>query len=67
MLSQDRTIIATAIPRITDEFNALDDVSWFGSSYLLTQCSFQLVFGRVNTLYSPKLVLLGTIGGISLL
>lgn len=28
----DNTIIATAIPRITDQFNALDDVGWYGSA-----------------------------------
>ena len=27
----DNTIIATAIPRITDEFHALQDVGWYGS------------------------------------
>jgi hypothetical protein len=34
----DMTIIATAIPRITDEFHALQDVGWYGSAYLLTTC-----------------------------
>jgi hypothetical protein len=27
----DNTIISTAIPRITDEFHALQDVGWYGS------------------------------------
>lgn len=27
----DNTIISTAIPKITDEFHALDDVGWYGS------------------------------------
>ena len=32
---QDNTIIATAIPKITDHFKALDDVGWYaaGKSY----------------------------------
>lgn len=34
----DSTIIATAVPRITDQFHALQDVGWYGSSYLLTKC-----------------------------
>jgi hypothetical protein len=34
----DSTIIATAIPRITDQFHSLQDVGWYGSSYLLTKC-----------------------------
>lgn len=33
---KDQTIITTAIPRITDKFQALDDVGWYGSAYLLT-------------------------------
>ena len=31
ILTQDNTIIATAIPKITDHFKALDDVGWYGS------------------------------------
>lgn len=27
----DNTIISTAIPQITDQFHALDDVGWYGS------------------------------------
>jgi MFS family permease len=54
MLVQDNTIIAVAIPRITDQFNALNDVGWYASSYLLTQCAFQLFFGKIYTFYSVK-------------
>ena len=54
---QDRTIISTAIPRITDQFHALNDVGWYGSAYMLTSCSFQLSFGRLYTYYNPKWVL----------
>jgi len=59
---QDRTIIATAIPRISDDFKSLGDVGWYGSSYLLTTCAFQLLFGRIYTFYNPKTVFLTTIG-----
>lgn len=58
---QDRTIIATAIPRITDVFNSLGDVAWYASSYLLTFGSFQLLFGRIYTFYNPKWVLISAI------
>ncbi|KAK3944725.1 putative HC-toxin efflux carrier [Diplogelasinospora grovesii] len=50
----DSTIIATAIPRITDQFHALQDVGWYGSSYLLTKCAFQLPFGKTFRLFSLK-------------
>ncbi|KAI1361956.1 major facilitator superfamily transporter [Xylaria arbuscula] len=53
-VSLDNTIIATAIPRITDEFNALQDVGWYGSAYLLTLCAFNLFFGRLYQRFSVK-------------
>ena len=62
LVALDRTIIGTAIPRITDDFHSLGDVGWYGSSYLLTQCAFQLPFGKIYTLYSPKWVFITAIG-----
>ena len=47
-------IIATAIPRITTVFNSLDDVGWYGSSYLLTTTSLQPSFGKVYTYFNVK-------------
>ncbi|PGG98474.1 hypothetical protein AJ80_09535 [Polytolypa hystricis UAMH7299] len=58
LVALDRTIIATAIPRITDEFHSLDDVGWYGSGYLITACTFQLLFGKIYTFYSAKWVFL---------
>ncbi|KAI9865978.1 MAG: MFS sugar transporter [Trichoglossum hirsutum] len=54
LVALDNTIIATAIPKITDHFKALDDVGWYGSSYLLCTCAFQLLFGKIYTFYSVK-------------
>jgi len=54
----DNTIIATAIPKITDDFNSLDDVGWYGSGYLLSTCAFQLSYGKVYNLYPVKWVFL---------
>ncbi|KAI1774592.1 MFS general substrate transporter [Hypoxylon cercidicola] len=54
LISIDRTIITTAIPFITAEFKSTADIGWYGSSYLLTACAFQPVFGRVFTLFNPK-------------
>ena len=38
-MALDNTIITTAIPRITDQFKAINDVGWYGSAYLLTTLS----------------------------
>ncbi|KAI1137206.1 MFS general substrate transporter [Hypoxylon sp. FL0543] len=54
LISIDRTIITTAIPFITAEFSSTADIGWYGSSYLLTACAFQPVFGRVFTLFNVK-------------
>ena len=58
-VSLDNTIIATAIPKITDEFEALSDVGWYGSAYLLTFCALTLLFGRLFKVFSVKWVFLG--------
>ncbi|KAK4997883.1 MFS sugar transporter [Elasticomyces elasticus] len=61
-MALDNTIIATAIPRITDEFKALNDVGWYGSAYLLTTCAFQLFFGKLYTYLNLKWVYLIALG-----
>ncbi|RVD80194.1 uncharacterized protein DFL_008099 [Arthrobotrys flagrans] len=57
-MALDNTIIATAIPKITDHFKSLNDVGWYGSAYMLTTCAFQLLFGKFYTFYSVKWVYL---------
>ena len=54
VVALDNTIIATAIPRITTVFDSLDDVGWYGSSYLLTTTSLQPSFGKVYTYFNVK-------------
>lgn len=60
-MALDNTIIATAIPRITDQFHAINDVGWYGSAYLLTTCAFQLFFGKLYTFVNLKYVYLSAI------
>jgi MFS family permease len=60
-MALDNSIIATAIPRITDQFHALQDVGWYGSAYLLCTCAFQLLFGKLYTFYSIKWVYLAAL------
>ncbi|KAM5362455.1 hypothetical protein ACJZ2D_012537 [Fusarium nematophilum] len=50
-MALDNTIIVTAIPRISDEFRALDDIG-----------CFQLLFGKVYTYFSIKFVYLTAVG-----
>lgn len=61
LVALDQTIIATAIPKITDQFGALEDVGWYGSAYMLTMCSFQLIYGKIYTYFSIKYCFLGAV------
>ena len=52
---------ATAIPKITTVFNSLNDVGWYGSSYLLTTTSLQPSLGKVYTYFNIKWTYIGAI------
>lgn len=56
LVSLDRTILGVAVPRITDEFHALDDVAWYFSAYSITNASLQLLFGRIYKFNPAKTV-----------
>ncbi|KAK6345733.1 hypothetical protein TWF718_007641 [Orbilia javanica] len=61
LVALDRTIISTAIPQITNEFNSLGDVGWYGSAYLITGCGFMPLSGKIYTFYPTKWVFLAQI------
>lgn len=61
LLALDMNIIAVAIPRITSDFHALNDVAWYGSAYLLTVTAFQPLFGNLYKYFDPKMVYMGSI------
>lgn len=51
LVALDMTIVATAIPKITDQFQRLDQVSWYGSAFFMTVAAFQSTCkSRVPTL-----------------
>ncbi|KAI9827465.1 MAG: hypothetical protein M1832_004815 [Thelocarpon impressellum] len=54
VVALDNTIIATAIPKITTVFDSLNDVGWYGSSYLLTTTSLQPSFGKIYANFNVK-------------
>ncbi|KAH6958823.1 major facilitator superfamily domain-containing protein [Fusarium avenaceum] len=54
LIALDRTIIATAIPQITNDFQSLGDIGWYGSAYMLTTAAFQLIFGRIYRFYDLR-------------
>jgi MFS family permease len=56
-----KTIVATAIPRITQEFHSLDDIGWYGSAFFLTLSSFSQVWGKAYTYFQIKWVIMTAI------
>jgi hypothetical protein len=54
LIALDRTIIATAVPQITNDFQSLGDIGWYGSSYMLTTAASQLIFGRIYRFYDLR-------------
>lgn len=61
LVALDRTILATAIPRITDDFNSLGDIGWYSSGYMLTTAACQLLFGRIYRFYDLRWTFLACI------
>lgn len=61
LVALDRLIIATAIPSITNEFHSVNDIGWYGSSYMMTCAIFSPLSGRIYQLYPTKWVFLGFI------
>ena len=54
----DSTIIATAIPSITDEFHSVDQVGWYGSACFLAFASFQSTWVKAFKYFPIKLTFL---------
>ncbi|KAH8647283.1 major facilitator superfamily domain-containing protein [Xylariales sp. PMI_506] len=60
LISLDQGIVATAVPRITDQFGVIDDIGWYGSGYLLMSAS-QLLLGKLYTIFPIKTVFITSI------
>ncbi|KAI8915613.1 major facilitator superfamily domain-containing protein [Gorgonomyces haynaldii] len=54
LVSLDGTIISTAIPKIADEFQTLDQISWIGTGFLLTTASFTALYGSFCDIFGRK-------------
>lgn len=56
LIALDANIINVAIPRISTDFHALDDVAWYGTGYLLTITAFQPVYGSFYRFFRTDVV-----------
>ncbi|KAK9765118.1 hypothetical protein K7432_006792, partial [Basidiobolus ranarum] len=57
----DDTIVATCLSHIANEFEAMDSISWVGTSYLLSMTILHPLYGKLATLFGRKIVLIGAI------
>ena len=58
LVALDQTIIATALGKIVEEFNAYDSLSWIVTAYLLTTTVTVPIAGKLSDLFGRKIVLL---------
>ncbi|KAI0197883.1 MFS gliotoxin efflux transporter glia [Astrocystis sublimbata] len=61
LVALDLTIVATAIPRITDEFHSIDDIGWYAAGFFITLGVFQSTWGKIYKHQDLKRTFLATI------
>lgn len=49
-----QTIVATAIPKITDQFHSVSQIGWYGSAFFLTVASFTSPWGKLFKYFTLK-------------
>ncbi|ORX88949.1 MFS general substrate transporter [Basidiobolus meristosporus CBS 931.73] len=54
----DQTIVATALPKIASDFGALNQLSWVGTSYMLTATACQPLYGKFSDIFGRKIAFL---------
>ncbi|PGH13921.1 hypothetical protein AJ79_03336 [Helicocarpus griseus UAMH5409] len=60
LVALDSTILSTAAPQISAQFQTVKDLGWYGSIYNALRCPFVLLSAKVYNTYNPKWVLLCT-------
>ncbi|KAK2611785.1 hypothetical protein N8I77_005109 [Diaporthe amygdali] len=56
LIALDMSIIGTAIPQITTEFNSMADVGWYGSAFFITLAAFISAWGKAYKYFSLRVV-----------
>ena len=58
LVALDQTIIATALGKIVEDFNAFDSLSWIVTAYLLTTTITVPIAGKLSDLFGRRIILL---------
>ncbi|KAL7423545.1 hypothetical protein Q5752_001125 [Cryptotrichosporon argae] len=53
----DQTSVSTAAPEIGTDLNGSATISWVGTAYFVSNCAFQLVYGRLSDIVGRKTML----------
>jgi MFS family permease len=56
LIALDTNILNVSVPRISTDFHALDDVAWYGTSYLVTITAFQPIYGTFYKFFDTTIV-----------
>ncbi|WVW82992.1 hypothetical protein I302_105008 [Kwoniella bestiolae CBS 10118] len=54
LVAFDSTLVSTLLSDIGSDFNAATQVSWLGTSYLLSVCCFTPIYGRLSDLIGRR-------------
>lgn len=47
----DITIVAVAVPSITNEFHTINDIGWYNAAYMMTASALVFFFGKIYTVF----------------
>lgn len=61
LVALDQTIIAPALGAITEEYQSVKDIGWYGSAYLLTSTALQPIYGKMYRVFNIKISFLTAI------
>lgn len=56
LIALDTNIINVALPKISSDFEALQDVAWYGTAYLVTITAFQPIYGSMYTYFRTDII-----------
>jgi EmrB/QacA subfamily drug resistance transporter len=54
----DQTIVATALPKIASDFNALNELSWVVTAYLIASAVTTPLYGKLSDIFGRKRMLI---------
>jgi EmrB/QacA subfamily drug resistance transporter len=60
LANMETSIIATALPTITGQFNAFESFAWVGTAYIVTSAISTPLLGKLSDLYGRRLIFQST-------